>query len=284
MLKKGVLYIVATPLGNLNDISFRALEILKSVELIAAEDTRHSQKLLQHYGLSKKLLSYHQHNEQNSAEKLIPKLNAGYSIALISDAGTPLISDPGYDLVKLAHENGIPVSPIPGPSAVISALSASGLACDKFIFEGFLPAHQKQRLARLEKLSSESRTMVFYEAPHRIQACVKAMRECFGESREAVLARELTKTFETIHKTTLGELDIFLEAHPEQLQGEIVLILAGNPKENSASLQAGDNVNPEKLLALLLPEVSLKEAVKITGAFLQLPKNQVYDLALRLKK
>jgi 16S rRNA (cytidine1402-2'-O)-methyltransferase len=275
------LYIVATPLGNLKDMTFRAVEILQTVDIIAAEDTRHSQKLLQHYGISRKIMSHHKDNELKSAQQLIKLLKSGQSVALISDAGTPLISDPGFKLVALAHENHITVSPIPGASAAIAALSVSGLSCDKFVFEGFLPATKNTRISRLNTLKSETRTCIFYEAPHRLIEALKDLSDVFGETREVVFARELTKTFETIYKSTLGKLLEFVQQDSVQCLGEIVLIVAGLTEVISEEkLQDAES---EGLLRTLLQELPMKQAVKIACEVLKVSKNKVYEKALTFK-
>ncbi|HRA42445.1 MAG TPA: 16S rRNA (cytidine(1402)-2'-O)-methyltransferase, partial [Gammaproteobacteria bacterium] len=225
--KPGKLYIVATPIGHLGDISLRAIDTLKVVDRIAAEDTRHSLGLLKHLGIEKPLVALHEHNEREQAEKLLAFVEDGHALALISDAGTPLISDPGYHLVQLAHQLGIQVVPIPGPCSIITALSASGLPTDRFVFEGFLSAKATARRKQLEKLATETRTLIFFEAPHRILETVAAMQACFGEQRLAVVARELTKTFETIRMGTLSELEAWMKSDAMQQRGEFVVLVAG---------------------------------------------------------
>lgn len=227
MKQKGVLYLVATPIGHLSDITLRALEVLKTVDVIAAEDTRHSKRLLDFYGINKKLLSYHEHNEARQTQTLIGLLQSGKSIALISDAGTPLISDPGFLLVREAKEKGIAVVPIPGACAAIAALSVSGLSAVRFIFEGFLPPKRGQRQKRLKEVSAEPRTLVFYESCHRILHSLKDMSACFGENRQAVVAREITKIHETILSGTLQELATRVEQDAQQQKGEFVIIIEG---------------------------------------------------------
>jgi 16S rRNA (cytidine1402-2'-O)-methyltransferase len=276
-LKPGILYIVATPIGNLEDISQRALRILTEVALIAAEDTRHSKKLLQHFGIKTKMISLHEHNERERSQELLSYLQAGDSVALISDAGTPLISDPGHHLVVLVHKNNIPVVPIPGPCAAIVALSAASISPDRFVFEGFLSAKSSQRKQHLEELQNETRTLIFYEAPHRIQALVNDLLETFGQERYVVLARELTKTYETIHGATLAELKIWLENNPEQRRGEFVVLIQG---AESQSAKVTQSIPSEKILEILLAELPVKQAVglamKITGE----KRNVLYKLAL----
>lgn len=272
----GVLYIVATPIGNLGDMTFRAVEVLQSVNAIAAEDTRHSMHLLQHYAIKTSLISLHEHNERERVAMILERLSKGESIALISDAGTPLISDPGYVLAKEARHKGIRVVPIPGACAAIAALSASGLPTDKFIFEGFLPVKSKQRKDHLIGLLDESRTMIFYESPHRIVDLLHDMREIFGDKRPAVLARELTKMFETIRSGTLDELIEWVTHDENQQRGEIVVLLEG-----LKSKEGLDEV--KKILLILLESLSLKQAVDITAKLTGQRKNEIYELALQLK-
>jgi 16S rRNA (cytidine1402-2'-O)-methyltransferase len=275
------LYIVATPIGNLNDISFRAVEILKSVDLIACEDTRHSQRLLKHFNIHTPLISYHEHNERESIDKLINVLKQKKSIALISDAGTPLISDPGYHLVKNALNENIKVVPIPGACAAIAALSVSGLASHNFIFEGFLPATVNSRRTSLEKLKSETRTLIFYEAPHRLQETLLDLSEVFEKEREATLCRELTKTFETIYKSSLSNLYNFVKNNPDQNKGECVIIISGSSIE---TLEHNAFSKALSLLKILLADLPLKKAVKITSELTSVSKNLLYDEALKLQK
>ena len=273
------LYIVATPIGNLDDISQRALNILREVDLIAAEDTRHSQLLLNRYGIKKTMYAYHQHNERQQAEQLLHKLESGQKIALISDAGTPLISDPGFFLVKLVSEAGIKVVPIPGPSAVLTALCASGLPCDRFYFAGFLPAKAAAREKQLATLQTMTCTLIFYAAPHRIIAVLSSMMTIFGEQRPAVVARELTKKFETFYYGTLESIKQQLEQQAEQQKGEFVILLQGaEPLENQAN-----DVQLEHTLKTLLAELPLKQAVKLAANLTGLSKNKVYKTALIIK-
>jgi 16S rRNA (cytidine1402-2'-O)-methyltransferase len=218
----GTLYLVATPIGNLSDITHRALQVLRDVDLIACEDTRHTQKLLNHYGITTKTVSYHEHNEQQRANQLIDQLKQGTNIAVVSDAGTPSISDPGFRLVRAAIENEVPIVPLPGPSALISALSAAGLPTDEFFFAGFLPAKSNARRARLSELQTVPGTLIFYEAPHRLAATLKDAYEILGE-RDAVVARELTKVYEEIRRGRLSELSDHYER--EEARGEIVVLI-----------------------------------------------------------
>src|SRR5215207_8499209 len=223
---RGTLYLVATPIGNLADITHRALQVLKDVELIACEDTRHTQKLLQHYGIKTKTISYHEHNEQQRAAQLIELLKQGSDVAVVSDAGTPSISDPGFRLVRAAIENDVPVVPVPGPSALISALIAAGLPTDQFFFAGFLPSRSTARRARLSELRTVPGTLIFYEAPHRLATTLKDAYELLGE-REAVVARELTKLHEEITRGRLSELSAFFENN-DKARGEIVVLIDRN--------------------------------------------------------
>jgi len=226
-MSAGSLYIVATPIGNLEDITLRALRVLKEVTLIAAEDTRHTQKLLTHFGIHARLTSYHDHNKEEKSELLIERLKDGESVALVSDAGTPGVSDPGYYLINRAVEEGMDVVPVPGASAALAALSASGLATDSFVFEGFLPSRSAQRRRKLEGLSEEHRTMIFYEAPHRIHKALGDMLEILGD-RRAVLARELTKVHEELIRDTLS--GIIESVRSRKLKGEITLLVGGSTK------------------------------------------------------
>ena len=272
------LYVVATPIGNLNDLGVRALEVLRGVELIAAEDTRHSQRLLQHYAIGTPLMAYHDHSDERAVRKICACIESGGSVALVSDAGTPLISDPGYRLVRAVQDAGFVVRPIPGACAAVAALSASGLATDRFLFEGFLPARAGARTHRLERLARETATLIFYEAPHRVLECLQAMTTAFGAGREAVLAREVTKTFETIRRGTLEELLAFVEADANQQKGEIVLLVAGargGTPEVTAEI-AG-------LLQRLARELPAKTAAAVVAEHTGLRKKQLYDLLLELK-
>jgi 16S rRNA (cytidine1402-2'-O)-methyltransferase len=280
-MKTGALYIVATPIGNLADISQRALDILSRVEVIAAEDTRHSQKLLQHYGIQKQLISLHEHNERARAEQILQLLQQGKDVALISDAGTPLISDPGYLLIKTLRNANITIVPIPGACAAIAALSASGLPTERFIFEGFLPAKSAQRQQRLQVLVAETRTLIFYEAPHRILDLLEDLIVVFGVEREAVLAKELTNTFENIISGVLPELKSWLEIDPARTQGEFVVLIHGaaaTTKDSDAESSA------ENTLKILLSELPLKQAVALTTTLTGMKKNWLYQIALKYEK
>lgn len=272
VIQKGTLYIVATPLGNLQDFSPRAQAILHAVDLIVAEDTRHSRRLLHAFAIQKPLQALHAHNEQQATDALLHRLQAGDTIALISDAGTPLISDPGFYFLQAVHHHHIPVSPIPGPSALISALSVAGFPADHFVFEGFLPAKAHARQQRLQDLKQETRTLVFYEAPHRLLASLTDMADIFGVTREAVLAKELTKLFETIHRSALGELVIWLTEQAERQKGEFVLIVRGF----SAPKHAPINPEAERIFNILRQALSLKQAAKLTSEITGVSKNSLY--------
>jgi 16S rRNA (cytidine1402-2'-O)-methyltransferase len=276
----GSLYIVATPIGNLRDMTSRAIEILKSVNCIAAEDTRHSAPLLQHFLVTTPAISLHEHNERERTLQLLERLLQGESIALISDAGTPLINDPGYFLVREARKQGIKVIPIPGASAVIAALSVSGLPTNKFSFEGFLPAKSKHRIEQLELLQHETRTLVFYEAPHRILDCLQDMQKVFGSERQAVIARELTKMYETIRGAALVELIDWVQHDSYQQRGEIVLIVQGAAMQLA---QDENTISGEHILKILLKELPLKQAVDLMTKISGGRKNELYQRALILK-
>ena len=269
------LYIVATPIGNLEDITLRAINTLKQVDLIAAEDTRHSGLLLQHLAIKAKLFALHDHNEQEKSQLLIEKLKSGLSIALISDAGTPLINDPGYHLVKACRENNINVVPIPGACAAIAALSASGLPSDKFSYEGFLPAKTKARQDYLTTLLDEPRTMIFYESTHRLLDTLHDMQTIWGSDKQIVLAKELTKTWETIVNFSIIDLINWLQEDSNRQKGEFVLIVEGNNKTDDVIDTKAINT-----LKLLLKELPLKKAAAITAEIYGLKKNQLYQLGL----
>jgi len=277
----GTLYVVATPIGNLDDISARMLKTLQNVALIAAEDTRHSARLMQHFGINTPLIACHDHNERDQGLRLVERLLAGESIALISDAGTPLISDPGFHLVRAARAAGVPVVPVPGPCALVAALSAAGLPSDRFVFEGFLPARSSGRRQQLEALREEPRTLIFYEAPHRLLESLCDMQTVFGDERVVVLARELTKTFETIKGAPLVELCAWVEADSNQQRGECVLLVEGwRAPEGEESLSA----EVLRILQLLLAELPLKRAAALAAEITGVRKNLLYQEALRLQK
>ena len=266
------LYVVATPIGNLDDISRRALATLAAVDLIAAEDTRHSQRLLQHYSIATPLVAYHDHSDERPVRRILAVLAGGGSVALVSDAGTPLVSDPGYRLVRAVQDEGHSVRPLPGPCAAIAALSASGLPTDRFLFEGFLPARAGARANRLERLAGETATLVFYEAPHRLGESLASMARCFGGDREAVLAREVTKTFETIRRDSLAGLLAFVNGDSNQSRGEIVLLVAGRREtEQEISQELAD------LLQRLARELPVKTAAALVAEWSGVRKKLLYD-------
>ena len=273
----GILYLVATPIGNLDDITQRAVNVLAQVDFIAAEDTRHSQRLLSHLGIKTKLLAYHEHNEDYITSKFLDELEAGKSIAVISDAGTPLISDPGYRLVSQAHDRHLRVIPIPGVCAAIAALSAAGLATDSFSFEGFPPAKQGARLQFFEKFSTSKQTLIFYVSCHRILETLQDMQTVFGAERRVSFAREITKTFETIKRMTLTTLIELVESDANQRKGEIVLVLEGS------AIEAIDTQESDKYLSILLAELPVKQAVALVVKMTGENKNDLYKRALELK-
>lgn len=268
----GTLWVVATPIGNLGDLSPRAQKTLRDAQLIAAEDTRHSRPLLQHFGIATPLTALHEHNERAVVASLVAKLQAGAQVALISDAGTPLVSDPGFRLVRAAREAGIAVSPVPGPCAAIAALSVAGLPSDRFVFEGFLPAKATARRARLRELAVETRTLVFYESSHRIVECCADLRDAFGAGREARLLRELTKLHETCIGSTLAELAERVGSDPEQRLGECVLVVAGRGGETDARLAEG-----RRVYALLRAELAPAQAAKLAAAISGAPRKALYE-------
>lgn len=277
----GRLYIVATPIGNLKDITLRALEVLESVDWIAAEDTRHSKKLLQHYGIHKPLISLHDHNEHEKRTVLLAQLKKGEQGALISDAGTPLISDPGYHLVSLLRQASIAVEPVPGASAMIAALSAAGIATNRFTFEGFLPAKPQKRLQQLQTLAAEPRTMVFYESPHRLMDTLQAMMTVFGAERQAVVAKELTKQFEAFVPGCLEEVIAYFSTHSDKVRGEFVLMLAGAEPANEDQ----DAMAIEKLVEVCLASgVSVKQTSEMVADYFGVKKKPVYQMALARKR
>ena len=271
----GRLWVVATPIGNLDDLSGRAAEILREVPLVAAEDTRHSAPLLARIGSRARTIALHEHNEREQAARLVENLLQGSDIALISDAGTPLVSDPGYRLVRAAREAGIAVSPVPGACAAIAALSVAGLPSDRFVFEGFLAARASARRERLGALVAESRTLIFYESGHRIVDALKDMREVFGAQREGVVARELTKIFETVLDAPLGELVERVEADANQQRGEFVVLVAG------ASGEAADATLAEgrRVFALLCEEMSPAHAARMAARITGAPRKQLYSVS-----
>ena len=276
---QGILYVVATPIGNLGDITLRAIETLKMADAIAAEDTRHTSGLLSHFGISKKLIAVHEHNEHQSAEKLLVQLKKGDNIALVTDAGTPGISDPGAIVVKIVREAGIKVVPIPGVSAVVAALSASGITQNGFYFHGFLPASGAARRKQLEALKTQSVTLVFYEAPHRIIDSIEDIAKVLGEDRKITFCRELTKTFETIYTCPVSRASAWLQADANQQRGEFVLLVEAAPIVELQEI----SIDAQRVLKCLLVELPLKQAVALATEITQLKKNDLYEFALKLK-
>lgn len=277
MVVPGTLYLVATPIGNLADITQRAIAVLSQVDIVAAEDTRHSQRLLSHLGIKTKLLAYHEHNEDRMTPKLLDKLQSGCSIALISDAGTPLISDPGYRLVTSAHDSDISTVPVPGVCAAIAALSVAGLATDAFVFEGFPPAKHGARLCFFERLSRQQRTMILYVSCHRIIETLRDMQAVFGGDRMIGFAREITKTFETIKRMELSALIEWVESDENQRKGEIVLIVEGYTNTESEASKV------DHYLSILLAELPVKQSVSLVVKLTGEHKNDIYKRALQIK-
>lgn len=277
--ERGTLYIVATPIGNLGDVSQRAADVLGRVDCIAAEDTRHSQRLLQALGIHKPLIALHEHNERERCKQVIERLNTGESIALVSDAGTPLISDPGFVLVRAARAENLTVTPVPGPCAITTALSAAGLPTDRFIFEGFLPTKRKARADTLLGLKKEPRTLVFYEAPHRIRESIAEIASVMGSDREVVLARELTKAFETFYNGPAGEVIGMLERDDYAERGEYVVMVSGAPP----TMDETAVIDADRLLEVLLTELPVKVAARMVSEITGRSRNELYQRALALK-
>jgi len=275
MSEQATLFIVPTPIGNLSDITERALEVLRSVDLIAAEDTRHTGKLLSHYQIKTKTFALHDHNEQQKAAYLVSKLQSGISIALVSDAGTPLISDPGYHLVNTCRANGVKVVPLPGPCAAVTAMSGSGLPSDRFSFEGFLPSKEKARNDKITELKEETRTMIFYESPRRLQYTLDALTAIMGPEREVCVAREMTKAFESITTMPVGELAVWVAEDSNRSRGEIVLLVAGF-KPTGLEIPA----KVLNTLKLLNEELPLKKAAALTAEIHGGKKNALYKWGL----
>ncbi len=274
------LYVVATPIGNLRDISLRALDVLSSADVIAAEDTRNSGHLLTHHGIAaKRLMALHQHNERGAAEKVIALLAQGQSVALVTDAGTPAVSDPGALLVADVRAAGFRVIPIPGANAALAALSASGLPAPHFLFYGFLPNKSAARRSTLQDLIALPYTLVFYEAPHRILECVADLHSVYGGERQIVFAREITKLFESIHRCTLAEAMDWLNADPNNQRGEFVLLISGAPAP-----EEGLDAETERVLSLLLKELPLKQAVQLAVQITGAGRNELYPRALQIKE
>jgi len=278
---QGVLYVVATPIGNLGDISSRAVEVLHNVDIIAAEDTRHSAKLLQHFGIATQLIAYHDYSNEQRLEKILTLLADGQSVALISDAGTPLISDPGYELVGLARRRSVNVVPLPGACAVIAALSVSGLPCNEFIFQGFLPAKSISRRNVFSALLKEQRTVVFYESPHRIVDSLNDLQSVLGAQRYVVLARELTKTFETVLSGEIESLREQVQSDRNQQRGEFVVLVKG--VEKVVDHQPLITEDAEKLMQILLDHVSVKVASTIAAKVTGLKKRDLYQWTLSVR-
>jgi 16S rRNA (cytidine1402-2'-O)-methyltransferase len=276
-MNAGTLYVVATPIGNLSDMTPRAVEVLQRVAHIAAEDTRHSAGLLRHFGIHTPLFALHEHNEREASASVVRRLQQGEDIALISDAGTPLISDPGFPLTRLAHEAGIRVVPVPGASALVAALSVAGLPTDRFAFEGFLPPKTAARRHALEALAGEGRTLAFYEAPHRLLETLEDMAAVFGPERLAVLARELTKTFETLRRAPLGELLEFVRNDSDQRRGEAVLLVHGAPPPATDALED----EPRRVAELLAAELPVKQAASLAAQITGAKKNRIYDYLVK---
>jgi len=275
----GFLYVVATPIGNLSDISARALDILSKVDLIAAEDTRHTKRLLSHHQIENRLISLHDHNESQQLKLLVERIKNGESIALVSDAGTPLISDPGYKLVHELRSKGYRIIPIPGACALVAALSVSGLATDSFVFEGFLPSKAQARVKMLSSLKNEARTMIFYESTHRIKSSVSDMTSVFGAGRRACIARELTKTFETVHTNQLGMLMEILNADALQTKGEFVVMVAGNQLTQTA-----DECEADRMVDILMKSLSITQSTSLVAEITGLRKKELYQRALQRKE
>jgi len=274
----GTLFIVATPIGNLDDITFRAFEVLKNVDFVLAEDTRHSKKLLSHLDISKPIRAFHEHNEREKTKAIISEIYSGKSIALISDAGTPLISDPGYFLVAQAKKEGLKVVPIPGPTALITALSASGLASDSFTFLGFLPSKQTARVKLLIGLVGRTETIIFYESPKRVLATLTDMQTIFGDSREVCLAKELTKAFETIHTGSIPNLIEYLTIDQNHQKGEFVILISATNKIDLAEAE----IQLDSLLPILCAEMGTSKAAKIAAKITGIDKNKCYKRAMDL--
>jgi 16S rRNA (cytidine1402-2'-O)-methyltransferase len=281
---RGRLYVVATPIGNLGDLSARARDTLDSCSLIAAEDTRRTGTLLNAFGLAKPMLSLHEHNEGQRVAELIEKMRGGASIALVSDAGTPGISDPGFGLVRACAAAGVDVVAIPGPCALIAALSIAGLPTDRFCFEGFLPARRAARCARLEALALETRTLVFYESPHRVREALEDCSQTFGAERQAAVARELTKLHETLYRGRLSELVSRASAGPDFVRGEIVLVIAGASPAAQETGADGHGGALDRVLAPLLEELPLKQAAHLAARIASVRDNEAYKRALELKQ
>lgn len=276
----GRLYVVATPIGNLGDFSPRAVETLRACSVIAAEDTRHTGTLMRHFDISTPLVSLHDHNERQRSPELVERMRGGESIALVSDAGTPAISDPGYQLVSAAAAAGVDILAIPGPCAALAAVSIAALPSDRFCFEGFLPARGAARRARLQALASEARTLVFYESPHRVRETLEDCRDSFGAARRAAVAREMTKIHESLYRGSLAELCARSQRDDDFVRGEIVIVIAGAPPAPESALGA----ELDRVLTLLLAELPLKQAARLGARILGVRDNEAYKRALQLKQ
>ncbi len=270
-LEPGCLWVVATPIGHRDDLSARAIETLRAAAVIAAEDTRHSRPLLVHHNIDTPLIALHEHNERDAVEAIVRRMQDGDAVALISDAGTPLISDPGFRLVRAARAAGIRCIPVPGACAAIAALSVAGLPSDRFVFEGFLPPKTAARRSRLQELAGDARTIIFYESSHRVAESLADMCDVFGAGREAVLARELTKLFETVLGEPLGELAQRVAADPDQQRGECVVLVAGRGEEADAKLAEG-----QRVFAILREELPPAKAAKLAAAISGAPRKELY--------
>jgi 16S rRNA (cytidine1402-2'-O)-methyltransferase len=271
-IQPGCLWVVATPIGHRDDLSARAIETLRAVDVIAAEDTRHSRPLLMHHGIDTPLIALHEHNERDAVDAIVRRLQGGDSVALISDAGTPLISDPGFRLVRAARAAGVRCIPVPGACAAIAALSVAGLPSDRFVFEGFLPPKAAARRQRLQELAGDARTVIFYESSHRVAESLADMRDVFGATREAVLARELTKLFETVLGEPLAELAERVANDPDQQRGECVVLVAGRGEEVDAKLAEG-----QRIFAILREELPPAKAAKMAAAISGAPRKLLYE-------
>jgi 16S rRNA (cytidine1402-2'-O)-methyltransferase len=271
-VQPGCLWVVATPIGHRDDLSARAIETLRAVDVIAAEDTRHSRPLLIHHGIDTPLIALHEHNERDAVEAIVRRMRAGESVALISDAGTPLISDPGFRLVRAARAADIRCIPVPGACAAIAALSVAGLPSDRFVFEGFLPPKAAARRQRLQELAGDARTVIFYESSHRVAESLADMRDVFGAEREAVLARELTKMFETVLREPLAELAARVAGDSDQQRGECVILVAGRGEEADAKLAEG-----QRIFAILRDELPPAKAAKMAAAISGAPRKLLYE-------
>ncbi|MDZ7827975.1 MAG: 16S rRNA (cytidine(1402)-2'-O)-methyltransferase [Halofilum sp. (in: g-proteobacteria)] len=275
-IEPGALYVVATPIGNMDDLSDRARTVLAGVHVIAAEDTRHTGRLLQRLGIERTLLSLHEHNERERVPQLIERLRRDEAVALVSDAGTPTVSDPGFPLVSAAHDAGLRVIPIPGASAILAALAASGQATHRFAFEGFLPSKPQARRNALKALAGEPRTLVFYESSHRIDGALADLEQAFGGERSATLCRELTKSFETVRRASLAELGAWVRDDANQRRGEIVLVVAGAPESDSA------NADLDQVLEALLAELPPARAAAVAARLTGIPRREAYARAMQL--